>query len=120
MLDGKPRMWITVRGRMLLWVRFPGRSDPNGGTGALRASRLAAVEPHREAQAAYVAEVDRRMRGTVWVSGGCRSWYLDATGRNSTLWPDTTYRFRQRVARFRPEEYQGVPARESSPAAVGA
>lgn len=86
----------------------------------LRDAGLAAVEPRPEAQAAFVADVDRRMRGTVWVSGGCRSWYLDATGRNSTLWPDTTYRFRQRVARFRPDEYQGVPAREPSPAAVGA
>jgi cation diffusion facilitator CzcD-associated flavoprotein CzcO len=85
----------------------------------MRAAGFAAVEPRPEAQAAFVADVDRRMRGTVWVSGGCRSWYLDATGRNSTLWPDTTYRFRQRVARFRPDEYQSVPARETS-ATVGA
>jgi len=27
------------------------------------------------------------MRGAVWTAGGCDSWYLDATGRNSTLWP---------------------------------
>ena len=76
----------------------------------MRASRLGAIEPRAEAQAAYVAEVDRRMRGTVWVRGGCRSWYIDHTGRNSTLWPDTTYAFRRRVARFRPDEYRGEPA----------
>ncbi len=63
-----------------------------------------------------MAEVDRRMRRTVWVSRGCRRWYIDATGRNSTLWPDTTYAFRKRVARFRPDEYRGEPARETSPA----
>ncbi|HET7230291.1 MAG TPA: NAD(P)/FAD-dependent oxidoreductase [Longimicrobium sp.] len=91
--------------------------------GALRHMRdagLGALEPRADAQAAYVAEVDRRMRGTVWVSGGCRSWYIDATGRNSTLWPDTTYAFRKRVARFRSHEYRGEPAREAAPAAVGA
>ena len=65
-----------------------------------------AIEPRATAQAAYVAAIDRRMRGTVWTSGGCRSWYLDATGRNSTLWPDFTWRFRGRVARIRPDEYE--------------
>ncbi len=65
---------------------------------------IAALEPRPEAQEAWVAAVDARMNGTVWTSGGCASWYLDETGRNSTLWPDFTWRFRKR-ARFRPEEY---------------
>jgi cation diffusion facilitator CzcD-associated flavoprotein CzcO len=91
-----------------------------GGLRHMRAAGLGALEARADAQAAYVAEVDRRMRGTVWVSGGCRSWYIDHTGRNSTLWPDTTYAFRRRVARFRAEEYRGEPARETTPAAAGA
>jgi cation diffusion facilitator CzcD-associated flavoprotein CzcO len=65
-----------------------------------------ALEPRAEAQAAFVAEVDRRMAGTVWVTGGCQSWYLDRGARNSTLWPGTIPQFERRVARFRPEEYQ--------------
>lgn len=71
----------------------------------------ASVEPKREAQATWVAEVDRKMRGTVWTSGGCASWYLDAQGRNSTLWPGFTFTFRQRVERFKPSEYVVVRAR---------
>lgn len=71
----------------------------------LRSRRADALEPRAEAQAAYVAEIDARMRGTVWTSGGCASWYLDASGRNSTLWPGQTFSFRRRVARLRPEEY---------------
>ena len=53
----------------------------------------------------YVAAVDKNMRGTVWTSGGCVSWYLDVTGRNSTLWPTPSWKFRRRVARFAPGEY---------------
>ena len=64
-----------------------------------------AIEPTRAAQAAWLADVDRRMRGTVWVAGGCTSWYLDETGRNSTLWPDFTWRFGRRLAKFDPAEY---------------
>ena len=65
-----------------------------------------ALEPRPEAQAAFVAEVDRRMAKTVWVTGGCQSWYLDRGGRNSTLWPGTIPQFERRVTRFRPEEYR--------------
>jgi hypothetical protein len=73
--------------------------------GHARRLGASAVEPRAEAQAAYVAEIEKRMEGTVWVAGGCASWYLDATGRNSTIWPDFTWRFRRRVARLKPEEY---------------
>ena len=75
--------------------------------GALRAMArrgLSAVEPRAEAQAAFVAEVDRRSVGTVWTSG-CESWYLDDTGRNAAVWPGSVGAFRRRVAPFRPAEY---------------
>jgi cation diffusion facilitator CzcD-associated flavoprotein CzcO len=77
----------------------------------MRAHGIGTVEPRGEAQAAFVADVDRRLRTTVWNTGGCASWYIDKTGRNSTLWPDATWRFRRRVARFEPSEYRlGQPS----------
>ena len=80
-----------------------------GALDHMRRQGIDAIEPTPEAQAAFVAAVDRRMRGTVWTSGGCASWYLDATGRNSTLWPDFTWRFRRLLAEFRSDEYRAVP-----------
>jgi cation diffusion facilitator CzcD-associated flavoprotein CzcO len=74
---------------------------------------VATIEPRAEAQAAYVEEIDRRMGGTVWVAGGCASWYLDRTGRNSTIWPDFTWRFRRRAARLDPSEYLMTTARSN-------
>ncbi len=50
--------------------------------------RTADVRP--EIQAAYNRELQRRLAGTVPNTGGCRSWYLDQTGRNTTLWPSFT------------------------------
>ena len=52
------------------------------------------------------------MGGTVWNTGGCASWYLDANGRNTTLWPDFTWRFRQRPAALR---RRGLSARLTGP-----
>ena len=66
---------------------------------------LAAMEPTERAQRRWTELVDARMAGTVWTQGGCMSWYLDATGRNSTLWPGYATGFRLRLGRFRPGDY---------------
>jgi cation diffusion facilitator CzcD-associated flavoprotein CzcO len=52
----------------------------------------------------FEADVERRSRGTVWTSGGCDSWYLDSSGRNTTLWPDFTFRFRRLCRGFEPDQ----------------
>jgi cation diffusion facilitator CzcD-associated flavoprotein CzcO len=66
----------------------------------LRRYGLATVEPTEAAENAWNADLQRRMRRTVWSTGGCRSWYLDAHGRNVALWPRTTYKFRRLTASF--------------------
>ena len=58
------------------------------------------LEVRPEAQAGYNAEVQRLTRGTVWVSGGCASYYIDRNGRNSSLWPTFTWPFRRRTRDF--------------------
>jgi cation diffusion facilitator CzcD-associated flavoprotein CzcO len=66
---------------------------------------MATVEVRPEAQADFNERVQREMRGTVWTSGGCASWYLDRAGKNTTLWPGFTWRFRRQTRRFDPDEY---------------
>jgi len=51
------------------------------------------------------------------VSGGCRSYYLDATGRNTTLWPHLASGFRREVRRLDPNEYVITQARSPHPTA---
>jgi cation diffusion facilitator CzcD-associated flavoprotein CzcO len=81
--------------------------------GALRymqTSGVRVIEPTPDAQGRWVNAIDRRMRGTVWMTGGCASWYVDRTGRNSTLWPGSSWSFYRRVSRFRPADYQSTAA----------
>ena len=68
-----------------------------------------AIEPTEAAQRAYVQWIDERLAATVWNRGGCHSWYLDDTGRNSTLWPERVGRFRHTVARVRADDYRSMP-----------
>jgi len=73
----------------------------------------ATVEPTEEAMIDWQDEVDRLSRNTVWTSGGCDSWYLDETGRNSTLWPTFAHSYRRRLSKFKPTEHRfGITATE--------
>jgi len=93
---------------------------------ALRAMRergVGEVEVREEAQRAFNDELQSRMGQTVWNSGGCSSWYLDANGKNTTIWPDFTWRFWQCTRRFDPSAYRlGAPAGRplSEPAPIAA
>jgi cation diffusion facilitator CzcD-associated flavoprotein CzcO len=80
----------------------------------MRAAGLHALEPRAEAQAAWNERVQRAMRGTVWTEGGCSSWYIDRNGRNTTLWPDFTFRFRRLLRSFDPGSYNCM-RREAEP-----
>jgi cation diffusion facilitator CzcD-associated flavoprotein CzcO len=66
--------------------------------------QIATFEIRPEAMAAYNEQIQSKMPGTVWMSG-CASWYLDAEGRNTTIWPDFTFRFRHRTRRFDTRAY---------------
>ena len=61
-------------------------------------------EVRPEVAAAYNAELQRKLPGTVWGSG-CSSWYLDGEGRNLTLWPGFTFDFRRRTREFRTSDF---------------
>ena len=70
---------------------------------------LATLDVRADAQAQFIAWLRRRSRGTVWESGGCDSWYLDAD-RHSVLWPDFSWRFRRRLRRLDLAAYDARPS----------
>ncbi len=48
----------------------------------MRRDRIGSVEVRGEVASGFAAWLEARMQRTVWMSG-CRSWYLDAAGRNT-------------------------------------
>lgn len=78
-------------------LRLIGRAEQLGG---------AIVEASAEAQKRFVTWVDRKLRGTVWVSVGCSSWYMDKRGRNASIWPSYTFIYRSRALSIRPGNYE--------------
>jgi cation diffusion facilitator CzcD-associated flavoprotein CzcO len=66
---------------------------------------LASVEVGEGAQDAYTRRVREMLRNTVWVTGGCDSWYLDKSGAASAIWPSTARKYRRWTRRFDIENY---------------
>ena len=70
-----------------------------------RKQRVLEVRP--EIQQSFVEEIYRRMAGTVWQSGGCKSWYQDqTTGEITTLWPGSVVSYLRRTRSVSPSDYQ--------------
>jgi len=64
------------------------------------------LEVSAAAEAAYTHEVDERAAGTVWLRGGCRSWYVDErSGRLTLLWPGRAAEYRERFGAFDPAPF---------------
>jgi cation diffusion facilitator CzcD-associated flavoprotein CzcO len=76
-----------------------------GALEALDASGTKVVDVRPDVLDRWGAEVQAKAAPTVWNSGGCSSWYLDDAGRNTTLWPDYTFRFIRRTRTFDPADY---------------
>ncbi len=69
----------------------------------LRRARRLTVDA--TAQRRFNARLQRRMRQTVWLAGGCRSWYLDADGVNRALWSGSSAGYWLRTRRPRRADY---------------
>ncbi|MEX0428128.1 flavin-containing monooxygenase [Nocardioides sp. DS6] len=64
------------------------------------------LEVSAAAEAAYTDLVDRLAARTVWLRGGCESWYLDPrSGRIVLLWPERASEFRRLNATFEPAAF---------------
>lgn len=68
------------------------------------------LEVRSDAEAAYTREIDAMARSTVWLDGGCTSWYRDeASGRLTLIWPGTAAAFRERNGGFDRAPYAQEP-----------
>ena len=73
---------------------------------ALRHAGAKAIEVRPDAQERFLADVRARMADSIWTTGGCTSWYLDAQGRNTTLWPGSVIAYLRQARKPRMRDYR--------------
>ncbi|GAA5064385.1 flavin-containing monooxygenase [Nocardia callitridis] len=72
----------------------------------MRARGAQRVEVRADVQEAFVREMAERSRSTVWLTGGCESYYTTADGGNAGLYPNWSFEYRRRTSRFDVESYE--------------
>ena len=58
----------------------------------IKRTRSTSIEVNEDRYRRYNTGVQQRLASSVW--NGCKSWYVDATGHNSTNWPGFTVSYR--------------------------
>lgn len=82
-------------------IIFMLESQLNYAVKAIRVAlqRNARVEPTEVAAEQWTSALQEKLPGTVWGTG-CASWYLNEHGKNTTIWPDFTFKFRHQTRHF--------------------
>ena len=75
----------------------------------MRRERLRSLEVRADVQARYNVGLQEKLGKAVWQSG-CRSWYINEAGKNTTLWPGFTFKYREQVRRIDLVDYRQEPA----------
>ncbi len=66
------------------------------------------VEVRDDSQSQYNAAIHVKLGDSVWQTG-CKSWYMNENGKNTSLWPGFTWKFRQQTRRFDAVQYWCEP-----------
>jgi len=74
----------------------------------VRARGARRVEVRTEAQDTFIEEMARRSAATVWLTGGCQSYYTTPDGQNAGLYPSWSFEYRRRTRRFDADAYEVV------------
>jgi len=64
----------------------------------------AVISPKEAKAVEWTKTIRAKTPHTVWGTG-CTSWYLNASGENTTVWPDQTFKFRQLTRGFKKQDH---------------
>ncbi len=66
----------------------------------VRTQQITRCDVTATSQRRYNRDIQHALRNSVWVNGGCASWYADENGNITTLWPGFTFNFRRQTRKF--------------------
>lgn len=72
----------------------------------VRCRQLRTVELEQEVQDAFLDEMQKRSESTVWLTGGCTSYYTTPDGHNAGLYPGWSFEYRRRLGTFDAAMYE--------------
>jgi cation diffusion facilitator CzcD-associated flavoprotein CzcO len=80
----------------------------------MSARHIGQIEVREDIEDRWKAHADRITKRSVFDTGGCTSYYLDANGRNATLWPGSIRSMWSTLGTFNLEDYDHQPTKHRS------
>jgi cation diffusion facilitator CzcD-associated flavoprotein CzcO len=72
----------------------------------MRQRGQAVMDVREASQRNFADRIREKLAGTVWIAGGCRSWYQDQrTGESPVVWPGSVVEYRRRTRSVAAEDY---------------
>jgi cation diffusion facilitator CzcD-associated flavoprotein CzcO len=72
----------------------------------MRRRGQAVMDVRETSQRNFAERIREKLAGTVWIAGGCRSWYQDQrTGESPVVWPGSVVEYRRRTRSVAAEDY---------------
>jgi cation diffusion facilitator CzcD-associated flavoprotein CzcO len=72
---------------------------------AMRQNKWKTIEIKEDVEYEYNDKIQKQLSKTVWQTGGCKSWYQNESGRNTTLYPNYSFVFRKAASKFKMQDH---------------
>ena len=116
-----PNAFLVLGPNVLVYDSFIGLAEAQldyivDGLQKIKAQEIAALTIKPTVLRQHNERVQKHLKTTVFNSGGCQSYYLDANGRNFAAWPWSLETLRQRLKQLNLHDYDVSYARAQSDA----
>lgn len=109
-LADTPNAFLVLGPNVLVYDSFIGLAEAQldyiiSGLQQIKQKGISKLSIRPDVLATHNARVQKHLQGTVFNSGGCRSYYLDQNGRNFAAWPWSLAELKRRLSVFSLSDY---------------
>lgn len=122
-IENTPNAFLILGPNVLVYDSFIGLAEAQldyivDGLQKIKAGNISKLNIKPEVLKAHNDKVQKHLKTTVFNAGGCKSYYLDANGRNFAAWPWSLKQLKARLKQLNLDDYQVTYATDTVPAAA--
>lgn len=122
-IENTPNAFLVLGPNVLVYDSFIGLAEAQldyivDGLQKIKSGNIAKLNIKPDVLKAHNDKVQKHLKTTVFNSGGCKSYYLDANGRNFAAWPWSLKQLKVRLKQLNLDDYQVTYASDIAPPAA--
>lgn len=122
-IENTPNAFLVLGPNVLVYDSFIGLAEAQldyivDGLQKIKSGNIAKLNIKPDVLKAHNDKVQKHLKTTVFNSGGCKSYYLDANGRNFAAWPWSLKQLKVRLKQLNLDDYQVTYATDTAPPAA--